>query len=67
MVYFGIAVVALMIGILIGAGLVCYLRRCDHTWEKIIDEHSCVAGQHYIVFMCKKCGKIKMTGVPYYG
>lgn len=66
MLYFGIAIIALMVGLLIGAGLVAYLYRCEHTWEKIIDERSRVAGQHYIVFMCKKCGKIKMTGVPWH-
>ncbi len=66
MIYF-VAVIALIIGIVLGVCLNSYLHRCEHTWEKIIDEHSCVAGEHYVVFMCKKCGKIKMTGVPYYG
>ena len=66
MIYFGIAVTALMIGMLVGAGLVGYLHRCNHTWEKIIDERSLLANTHYVVFMCKKCGKIKMTGVPYH-
>jgi predicted RNA-binding Zn-ribbon protein involved in translation (DUF1610 family) len=67
MIYFGVAVIALMVGILIGAGIVGYMHRCNHQWEEIINERSLVAREHYVVFMCKKCGKIKMTGVPYCG
>lgn len=61
MVYFGIAVLALLIGMLIGAGIVGYALRCSHNLEKIIDDKN--SFHHIIVHMCTKCGKKITTKV----
>jgi hypothetical protein len=64
MLYFGVAVIAIMVGMLIGAGIVSYLLRCNHVWEKIIDDqNSC---HHTTVHMCTKCGKKVITQVDLY-
>lgn len=62
-------IVALVLGGLIGYGA-CYAiheYKCDHQWEKIIDDTEIggwdrIVG-HTVVHMCKKCGKRKITKV----
>ncbi len=67
-----IGMICLFIGIF--AGIVIYYYcgspKCEHQWEKIIDERlegQCKHGSKYIlhttVHMCKKCGKRKTTKV----
>jgi hypothetical protein len=64
MLYFVVAVIAIMVGMLIGAGLVSYLLCCNHVWEKIIDDqNSC---HHTTVYRCTKCGKKVITQVDLY-
>ena len=35
------------------------INKCEHEWEKIIDDKYINA--HIVVHMCKKCGKRKRT------
>ena len=38
---------------------------CEHEFEKIIDDKECIAPgkSHVVAYMCKKCGKRKITKV----
>jgi hypothetical protein len=59
--YLVIGVICLFVGIFVGL-IVQYLigePKCDHTWEKIIDDKSAAGAGHVVVYMCKKCGKRK--------
>ena len=52
-----------MISFLVGAvaGVILYYNigepKCQHDWEKIIDDHYHGACSHAVVHMCRKCGK----------
>ncbi len=65
MVYFGIAAVAFVIGGLIGAGVVGFILKCNHAWEKIIDDKNTC--HHVVVHRCTKCGRITKTRTSLYG
>ena len=65
-------VIAGIIGLIFGifGGMVIWYwighPRCEHNWEKIIDDPiktSLGIEQHTVVHMCKKCGKRKYTRV----
>jgi hypothetical protein len=51
----------LFIGVLIGmvAWFLFGTPKCDHKWEKIIDDKGYVYPGHTVVHMCAKCGKHK--------
>ena len=55
--------VGFVIGIVVGVIIWYYMGspRCEHNWEKILDDK--YPNDHIIVHMCKKCGKRKITKV----
>lgn len=65
-------ILSLFIGILAGVAIWywCGHPKCEHNWEKIIDERiedKCEHGKPYIlhtvVHMCTKCGKRQVTKI----
>jgi membrane protein DedA with SNARE-associated domain len=56
-------IVALFVGVMVGM-FIWFLfgtPRCEHKWEKIIDDKSAAGPGHVVVHMCTKCGKRKFT------
>jgi hypothetical protein len=55
----GLMILCTFIGVFIG--MFSWYRfgipRCEHRWEKIIDDKSCAGPGHIVVHMCSKCGK----------
>lgn len=72
MLYIAIGFIGIVIGIFIGMVLWYDIGhpKCEHNWEKIIDERiedKCEHGKPYIlhtvVHMCTKCGKRQVTKI----
>ena len=61
MLYFVIAVIALVAVGLIGYGIGLKEHSCNHQFEKII--HTISGQKEIVVYMCMKCGKRKITKV----
>lgn len=60
-----LCIVCAVVGGLIGFGTGRWFwgEKCDHQFEKIVD-NSFYGGEHItVVHMCKKCGKRKITRV----
>ena len=64
MIYLGICLLSILVGIFIGYLIMAHLFRCGHTWEKIIDTFSGSGRKsRVVVYMCMKCGKRKVTKI----
>lgn len=69
--FIGVAGISALIGMGVGALAEKHCYKCEHQWEKIIDERlegtNANTGSKYIlhttVHMCKKCGKRKVMKV----
>lgn len=64
---YAVATLCTLIGFGIGALVMYHIYKHDHSWEKIIDHiETNIGGRatgHVVVYMCKKCGKTKITRV----
>lgn len=60
-----VVIVCIFVGVLIGmfSWYQFGTPKCEHKWEKIIDDKSAAGPGHVVVHMCSKCGKTKTTKI----
>ena len=60
-----VVIACLFVGIVVGMFIWfhCGIPKCEHKWEKIIDDKSAAGPRHVVVHICSKCGKRKTTKV----